>query len=1046
MADIPSFLKTRKAKLTGYILAGIIAVYAIFGFFILPGIIKGKLVDTLREKLHRETTVREIKFNPFLLALTVNGFDLKDLDGSTFVSFEQFHVDFELSSIFYRAFTFAEIRLVSPFGRAEILKDGAYNFSDLLKDDGKTQPEPKPPESGEKQNLPAVIVHLLEIRDGKFLFRDTSEGRDSKAEFGPVEFTVQEFSTRPREGSVYSFSAETTRGEKIDWEGTFLLDPLGSEGKLSIQGVQLRPLWEYIKDRVGFEVRDGRVSVESRYTWDRTRNLRLSGAAIHLIDLKITEKDQEPVLLSVPELHVRDTSLELSAQTVGVPLVESKGTRVVLVREPGGTINLARIFSPPPKTEPAKDGAGKEEPVPAEPSAPAAEKPAADGKPSPPWKVSVEAIRLTDYGVSIEDRTLATPAQINLEPMALEVTGFALPLEKEFGVNLSMKINETGSFETKGHVSLSPLSAEQDIVLDSFPIPAVQPYLDQQLNLVVKTGLANAAGHVSLKAPKGGKSGPPPIEYKGTVSATAFKSVDRREQSEFARWDKLAFNGMDVVTEPLSVQMDEILWEKPYGRVVIRKDQTTNLMDISKSSGKAPGKAADNAGNREPENTETVPDTKTPPPAKAPFKAAIKTVRIVDGGANFSDYSLEPDFTIGIYALNGTIKGLSSSNTGHAKVDLKGKVDRYAPVLIFGEINPLIGNAYTDVTLSFQGIEISTFTPYSAKFAGYLIDKGKLYLDLRYRLNQKKLIGENKVMLDQFTFGEKTDSPDATSLPVKLAVAILKDREGKINIDLPVRGDVDDPDFKYGKLVWSALKNVLEKVATAPFAALANLVVGAGGDQLDHVKFEPGRTGISEEEADKFPSIGKMLAARPVLRIEVKGRAEALKDSAQLKEQKLLQRLREERADEIKSRGDATVKADQIQLSDGDVSRLLRRVYQATFAESAKQVYERLKTESGQPDFPKESSEAGLELVSAALRTRLVATQTVDTAALRELAKARAAAVQSGLIEGGGIEAGRVFIREVEVVEATGPVTGTVPASSGPGDTKVRTELLLTAD
>lgn len=1014
MTDIPVFLKTPRVRKAG-IAAGIMAaVYLLTGFFVLPGIIKGQIIGTLREQTRREATVQQVKFNPLLLALTVNGFDLKDPDGETFVSFGQFFVDFELSSLFYRAYTFREIRLVSPYGRAHVLADGKYNFSDLLDQDGAEKPAVE--NTGGKQNLPAVRVQLLDIQDGKFIFRDQSHGRDATAEFGPVQFTVREFSTRPREGSLYSFSAETTRGEKIDWEGSFLLDPLGSEGRFTLGGIQLRPLWEYMRNQTGFEVRSGNLTVSSKYGWDRSRGLRLTGTGVGVTGLIISEKGTEAPVIEVPDFQVRNMDLMLDARTIRIPVIESASARISVIREPGGGINLARMFAP------VDDGTRTSDKA----SPPPAAKDAPSGK---PWKVTLDALRLDDYAISFEDRTTPVPATIGLNSIKLQMDGVVFPLEKEFGLSLSLKTGETGSFETRGNVGLKPLSVSQEISLAGFPLPPLQPYLDPHLNLQLKAGLLNASGQVKLAALAAEKGGKTSAQYAGTVSVAGLRAVDTRAQEDLVRWDALRFNGMDVATEPLSVKIDEIVWEKPYSRVVIRKDQTTNLTGIVKEADAAPA---------EPASTKAGP-------AQPPVKASIRTVRFVDGSANFSDYSLEPGFTAGIYALNGAIKGLSSSNTGRANVDIRGKVDRYAPVLISGQINPLSSNAYTDVTLSFQGIEVSSFTPYSSKYAGYLIDKGKIYLDLRYRLNQRKLVGENKVMIDQFTFGEKTNSPDATSLPVKLAVAILKDREGKINIDLPVRGDLDDPDFRYGRVIWAALKTLLEKVASAPFTALASLIVGAGGDQLGHVDFPAGRLDISPEEQGKFPSIAKLLDARPVLRIEVKGRASVRDDTGPLKEQKLLARLRADRADEIKGRGGVVPDPNAIILTETDEARLLRKAYQETFRESPRQVYDRLKAERASPDFPKESSADGLALVTEAIRTRLIAAQTVDMPALRELAQVRASRVQAGLIEGGGIDPTRVFVREVEVADASPDA----PADAAPvpaGSVTVPTELLLTAD
>ncbi len=1025
-------------KKRGLVAAGAIALYAVFGFFILPGIVRSQAVKAIRENLGREATIAEVKFNPFLLALTVNGFDLKDPDGQTFVSFGQFHADFQLSSLFRRAWTFSEIRLASPFFRVVMTGEGQYNFSDILgRADKKAGPAPAEPKSGA---LPGVLIGLLELRDGRALFRDTSGGRDAKAEFGPVEFTVREFSTRPREDSQYSFAAETTRGEKIEWEGTFFLDPLSSSGRFSLSGIQLRPFWEYVQDRVRFELRAGTVSVVSNYSWDRTSDLRLSGATVTLDGLAITDKGQDPVLVSVPSFAIRDVGADLKARTVKIPVIESKAARFVVVREPDGTINLQSLFAPPPPAAPAAvPGTSAPSPETA-PVQSGAARPAppetAPAKAAPEWKATVEKLLFEDWGLEFEDRTPPSPAKIPVVPVRLELTDIVYPFEKEMGVALSLGVGDSGKFDLKGKAGLKPLSAEFDYTLEALPLTLFQPYVEQQANAELKAGLFGSSGHVAFSQPEGQ---PAAVKFAGAAKVSSLRAVDQRVGDDFVRWDGISLNGIEASVSPLNLKIDEILIEKLYSRVIVRKDQSTNLIDIMKGPA-APAKPSAPKPDAPAELAAGEPakdSRKEPPP---PYRAEIRSVRFVNSSADFSDYSIEPGFTTGIFGLKGTISGLSSHRKGYAKVKMEGKVDRYAPVYITGDLNPLTSRAYTDVTLSFQGIEVSNFTPYSAKFAGYTIDKGKMYLDLNYKLNNRKLVGENKVMLDQFTFGKKVNSPDATGLPVKLAVAILTDRDGKIKIDLPVRGDLDDPDFKYGPIIWQALKNVLEKVAAAPFTALASLVVGADGDQLSHIDFEPGHAEMAGTEHSKFPVIGKLLADRPVLRVEIQGTADGDRDAVSLQEAALEVQMRAMRAEEMKGWGGKAPDPATLVLSDADTGRILRRIYQQTFSETPAQVYARLKAEATGGEFPAENSIEAQEAVTEAVRDRLVRMQPVDAVALRGLARKRAEAVQAGLVELGGIEPARLFIRDVEILDSSAP--GAEVSALGP----VKTNLLLTAD
>lgn len=248
---------------------------------------------------------------------------------------------------------------------------------------------------------------------------------------------------------------------------------------------------------------------------------------------------------------------------------------------------------------------------------------------------------------------------------------------------------------------------------------------------------------------------------------------------------------------------------------------------------------------------------------------AIDAINIQGGSANYADLWIQPHFGVGIQMLNGSILGLSSDPEARAKVDLQGKVDRYAPVRIWGETNPLAATTYSDIKLSFKGVELSSVTPYSGHFAGYKIQKGKLSVDIEYQIENRNLTASHKFIMEQLELGERVESPDAVKLPLKLAVALLKDRNGVINIDLPVTGSLDNPQFRLGPLIWKAVVNLLERAATAPFAALGHLFGGRHGEELKYIDFRPGSAVLEESERDKLNTLVKALKEKEKLELDV---------------------------------------------------------------------------------------------------------------------------------------------------------------------------------
>jgi hypothetical protein len=265
----------------------------------------------------------------------------------------------------------------------------------------------------------------------------------------------------------------------------------------------------------------------------------------------------------------------------------------------------------------------------------------------------------------------------------------------------------------------------------------------------------------------------------------------------------------------------------------------------------------------------TVAGAPAPAQSSAPaMPMSIGSVHVIDGSVNYADFWIQPNFAVGIQQLNGTIDGLSSDPKSRAKVKLEGKVDRYAPVSINGELNLMAATVYTDIKMSFKGLELTTMTPYSGHFAGYKIDKGKLSVDLSYKVDQRKLDAEQHFVIDQLQLGEAVESPDAVHLPLKLAVALLKDRNGVIDLPLPITGSLDDPQFKIGPIIWHALVNLLEKAVTAPFAAIGRLF-GGHGDEMKFIDFAPGSAELDASSKQKLDGLTKALQEHNQLQLDV---------------------------------------------------------------------------------------------------------------------------------------------------------------------------------
>ncbi|NJN37438.1 MAG: DUF748 domain-containing protein, partial [Nitrospiraceae bacterium] len=372
-----------------------------------------------------------------------------------------------------------------------------------------------------------------------------------------------------------------------------------------------------------------------------------------------------------------------------------------------------------------------------------------------------------------------------------------------------------------------PLHADVEAKLEHIEIRPFQPYLDRFLNADVLDGAIDLNGSVRFAKAHVNE---PLLQFQGNLAVNQFALADHQTQDDLVTWKALRVNQVALDVEPTTVKIAEVLWQEPSVQLVVAADGQLNLSRVAKSPG----------ASEQPTPPKESEGDKSHAKGGEPVPVAIDQVKLAKLAATFQDLSLEPKVRTSLTEFGGTIKGLSSKQLKKADVNLTGKVGRTAPFKIVGKINPLSEDAFTDLVITLNGMDLRPTGPYSGKYVGYGLSKGKLSLDLKYKVSQKVLEAENVVKVDQLTFGEKTDSPDATSLPVPLVVGLLKDRKGLIEIDMPIRGDLNDPDFKYGKVVISTLLNLLGKVVASPFSLMGKLIPGGeSAEDLQFIEFMP---------------------------------------------------------------------------------------------------------------------------------------------------------------------------------------------------------------
>jgi outer membrane protein OmpA-like peptidoglycan-associated protein len=482
-------------------------------------------------------------------------------------------------------------------------------------------------------------------------------------------------------------------------------------------------------------------------------------------------------------------------------------------------------------------------------------------------EVDLASLTLRNLSATLIDRTAPAPIRLDLVQGQASAQNLSLDLRKPVAVQLRFALAQGGQFSASGQIAPQPLAGELSVQVRQLALPPFGSLLAPYVRLLLTSGTASADGEVQLRV---GRGAAPQVRYQGAAQVDDLALVEPDGRTPFLGWRKLAASGMTVDTAPLSVEITELQAVQPYGRIVLNPDRTLNVQAILLTR---------------------KPATLPPEPARAPLGAArplpfalrIDRTAIEDADVDFTDQSIKPNFRVRMQKLSGVINGLSDAAHSSAQIALDGQVNAYGEAKVRGRLQPFHATDATDVTLDLRNLDMAAISPYAGKFAGRTIESGRLDARLEYKIEKAQMQGNNQFTITRLKLGPRVDSPDAIDLPLDLAIAVLENRDGVIDLDLPVHGDLNNPQFSYGSVIRQAIVNVLTKVVTAPFRALAALFGGAGGEQTTQdVHFAPGSAAVSPPEREKLSRIAQALGQRPRLVLQVTPTYDPALDTAAL--------------------------------------------------------------------------------------------------------------------------------------------------------------------
>lgn len=840
-------------------------------------------------------------------------------------------------------------------------------------------PEESNKESGKTDKQPLILLSSLTFNNGIVHFNDSMPDSGFKTTLSEIDFTIKNFSNAPDKSADYELSLLLDNDGGISADGAFSVNPLSATSSLELTGIKIQRGWPYLAQYLTAPIK-GTLDLSSDVAISKPNGLIIENGNLSLKGLSARYGTKEGLELARLEVNnalfrQKENRLEIAE------ILLSKGD-ISLSREADGSISLLSLLKK------QKTGIAPE----------SRQKNKITNNKSTPFNYRLKRFQLDKSSLAFTDKKLEGNPRFTLRNTNLSLSNLNGPKFTPAAMRFSSTFGKDTPLKTIGEITPLPLHYKGNLNIGRLPIRDFEAYFPDNVNVFVISGLVDMAMNVDITL----KNGKPSGSFKGSAGVRAFHSLDTIAEEDLLKWESLQFDEIQGHLDPFKLDISQVALNNVYSRVVVRKDGSLNLQNLIENQEKPvqqnspPAHAITKPINAVAQTS--VPATPAIPPKR---QISVESITVQDGTLSFTDNHLPQTFSSTFYNLGGRVSGLTSEESKFADVDLRGNLENHSPLQITGKLNPLRDDLFIDLKVSFKDIDLSPATPYSGTYLGYTVDKGKLFLDLKYQIDKKQLKSENRIFIDQFTFGKKVESDKATNLPVRLAVALLKDRKGEIHLDLPVTGRTDDPKFSIWGVIGQILKNLLIKAATSPFALLSSMM--GGGQDFSDIQFAAGSSKLSPVEEKKLDLLAKALAERPGLKVEIKGFVDKEKDPDGYRQELLNSKLRNEKflflvKEQLNRESD---NAETVQVLANEYSKFLKAVYK-------------------KEKFPKPRNILGLvkDLPDDEMKKLIIANTAAGEKELLSLARERAVSVMNYLISKGGLPAERLFQKNEDIYKA----------------------------
>jgi len=946
-----------------------VLLYTILGFIVVPIVIKNIVTGLVEDDLGRSVQVEKIEFNPYALRLGIQGLEVRDADQVKLLAFDEFVVNFQLSSLFNWAMTFSEIRLDGMYFYFERFDSGESRVDHLLADFANSYPA-KPAEeksTDEKDGPPRLLIHDLSLNNGHVDVKDNVPDTVVETQLAPINISIQELNTLPDRDGQESVTIKLPDNASVAWNGNLTLGPLDSKGELVLEGLRLDPMIAYLESILPLESLNATLSSRFRYHLQQDDvdgfTIAIDDIEVGLDDLAVSGLTPATEFINVSKISLSGGKFRYPEQSLHFSKLSIEEPRIsTWIKENGDPSALDLV---PERTEKPAVSETKETRA--------------------PWQVGLDELVLQRGSIGFTDRSIQPNANVDIADLQVRVTDFSNQEGVQIPFDVSGNLAQGGSYKLDGKISVLPeFSMSVSASTRDIPLVIGEPYAQRFVHIKLEGGSLDSDIKMDMPSTKD-------MTLGGSVRIPGLEVIDTIENERLLSWGILEVDQFDL--NPDGLHLSQLNFNKLFGRLVIYEDRTLNISKI----------IVERIVENEVKEVDDMADAQ-------PMNIIIGGVIVNDSAMYFSDLSLPLPFATDIANLDGTISTIATNSSEPANIRLEGQVEEYGMARIEGSMTLLDPIGHTDVTVDFRNLQMPTMSPYTVQFAGQTIEKGKLDLGLVYTIENGELNGANDVVLSDLVLGEKIDHPDAGSLPLGLAVGLLKDADGVIKLNLAVEGDVNSPEFAIGDVIWQALSTVITKIVSAPFKLLGSLI-GIDSEDFGQFEFLAGRSDLTPPELEKIGQLETALKQRPELKIEISGVSDADIDVAALKFFHLRD-IANERLEE--NMGDTN---DSNMMLDVEIRAMVEVLFTERFPDIP---LESIKAQNTTPPANDSKDKPVVDELAYAtdLWDRLLVAQVISDMDLANLANARAEVIRTAFLASGQVDESRIVIAAPKEVES----------------------------